>query len=516
MSRSSRRARAREEARRQERAAQARRPSVAASTPSEIARAVRCAYQFYEGVRLSRDRTAIPYLATDTQQYQSNWTRMELLSIARNLYGNDGLTRGAINDLASYTVGTGIRPQAQTADMDWNDAAEDYFNGWAARADYARLNDFYALQFLWNVGQPRDGDIGIVLARAEDGEPAVQTVRGHRVGNFGERAQGLVDGVRVDERGRLLSYRVSEPGGGWREIPAESFILYYEPQEPDALRGITDLHHAINHVRDKKDTIAFEKAAIKSNSSRAAVLKSPSGTVDPAQWNSDESGDPKPTNVTREDVESGSIPVIKSDEELVPWTFDRPSPAFIGFLDFLIREMAVGLGVPFEFIWNPERIGGATMRFIMRKAQRRFEKRQENFKRRVLNRVWAFVIGDAIARGRLTANPDWTRVEWQTPAELTVDAGRDAMQDREDLKMGLMSESEHYGMRGKDYRVNREQIERELDDLLTRAARLAGKHGITKEAALALLRQSTPNGNQNNQNGQKPEDGGQKTGGQNQ
>jgi capsid protein len=496
MSRSSRRAKARAEAR--ARAAQPR-PAAASATPREIQRAMQCAYQFYEGVRLSRERTSIPYLATDTQRYQSNWTRMELLSIARHLYGNDGLTRGAINDLASYTVGTGFKPQAQTPDVDWNDAAEDYFEAWSSRADYARLNDFDFLQFIWQVGEGRDGDIGIVLTRADDGEPCVQTVRGHRIGNFGERAEKLVDGVRTNERGQLVSYRVSEPDGGWREIPAASFILYYEPQESDALRGITTLHHAINHVRDKKDIIGFEKTTAKSSSMRAAVLKSGTGTVDPAQWGSgrdDEDGEavPKPTALTVEQAESGVIQVIQKDEELVPWEFNRPSPAFMGFLDFLIREIAVGLGLPFEFLWNPEKIGGATMRFIMQKAQRRFAKRQENFKKRVLRRIWGYVIGDAIARGKLPSNPEWTRVNWQAPAELSVDAGRDAAQDREDVKMGLMSEAEHYGMRGKDYRVNRDQIEREVDDLLTRAARVAKKHGISLEAALGLLRQSTPNG----------------------
>lgn len=173
--------------------------------------------------------------------------------------------------------------------------------------------------------------------------------------------------------------------------------------------------------------------------------------------------------------------------------YDRPSPAFVGFLEFLIREIAFGLGVPYEFLWNPEKIGGAPMRFVMEKAQRRFTERQMNFIRRVMRRIWGYVIGNAIARGKLPDNPEAFRVKWQVPAKLSVDAGRNSSEDREDVKYGLMSEAEHYGMRGEDYRVNRDQIEREVDDLLERAQRISKKRGVSLETALSLLKQSTPN-----------------------
>lgn len=84
-------------------------------------------------------------------------------------------------------------------------------------------------------------------------------------------------------------------------------------------------------------------------------------------------------------------------------------------------------------------------------------------------------------------------MKWQVPAKLSVDAGRNSSEDREDVKYGLMSEAEHYGMRGEDYRVNRDQIEREVDDLLERAQRISKKRGVSLETALSLLKQSTPN-----------------------
>ena len=79
---------------------------------------------FYEGIRQTMDRTAIPKAPLDTKDRDNAFTRREFLDIARYLYANDGLTKGAINDLARYTVGTGLRPQAQCESEDVNDQYE--------------------------------------------------------------------------------------------------------------------------------------------------------------------------------------------------------------------------------------------------------------------------------------------------------------------------------------------------------------------------------------------------------
>lgn len=210
-------------------------------TPSDYNRAVAAAYHFYEAIQRTTDRTPIPYHVGDTKDSMSSWTRLEFMSMARNLYVNDGLTGGAIDEMARYTVGTGIKPHSQ-AETAWADRAEDYWEDWCNRADFAGTNHFDHLQLLWNIGEVRDGDIGIVLTDDGAGDPRVQTIRGHRIGNFGKDAAGLQDGVRVDAFDRPVAYRISTRDGGFREIPARSFILYHEPTETDELRSITKLH----------------------------------------------------------------------------------------------------------------------------------------------------------------------------------------------------------------------------------------------------------------------------------
>jgi hypothetical protein len=71
---------------------------------------------------------------------------------------------------------------------------------------------------------------------------------------------------------------------------------------------------------------------------------------------------------------------------------------------------------------------------------------------RLCNPFWAFVVGWGIANGDLPDADDWADVSWTTPKRLTVDAGRDAAQERADLEMGLLSLGEIYGQRGLDFK----------------------------------------------------------------
>jgi hypothetical protein len=80
----------------------------------------------------------------------------------------------------------------------------------------------------------------------------------------------------------------------------------------------------------------------------------------------------------------------------------------------------------------------------------------------ICNPTWGYVIGDAIARGELPDSDGWQRVSWTTPKRVTVDAGREAAQDRADLEAGLKSMSELYSERGMDFK---EEMTRRAEDM---------------------------------------------------
>jgi len=117
------------------------------------------------------------------------------------------------------------------------------------------------------------------------------------------------------------------------------------------------------------------------------------------------------------------------------------------------------------------------VRLVVAKADRRFSYRQLILIQRFLRPGWGDVIGDAIERGELAAVPDWTRVAWVCPRRVTVDAGREAQQNRADVEPGLKTLSDHYSELGMDFR---EELERRAQD--AKASReAAARYGVPVE-----------------------------------
>ena len=91
--------------------------------------------------------------------------------------------------------------------------------------------------------------------------------------------------------------------------------------------------------------------------------------------------------------------------------------------------------------------------------------------------TWGYIIGDGIANGDLPDDPKWNVTTWTTPKSVTVDAGRDAANDRADVELGLVSPSEVYQQRGYDFRT---EMTRRADDMAY-IAELAKARGIPFE-----------------------------------
>lgn len=463
---------------------------------------------YWDGIQRSRERKSIPHTFKSGRAMHS-WDRKEMASISRYLYDNDGIVRCAINDLARYSFP--LIPQACTDDAYWNMEAESLFQDWSNYADVGQRYGFEELQRMASIAIDRDGDVGIMFVRSAGFR--LQLIESHRIGNFLEDDQGFIDGVRTNRFGRPMQYLVSDESiyGEFfpkiekaRRIPASAMMLLYDPERADQQRGIPAIKHAINHVRDIKEILDFEKMGVKNLSTIAAVLESETGEADPDAWNTAEINEDA-TRLTVNEIQSGSIPVLKKGEKLTPFSFNRPSSTFQGFLEFLIREFAVGMGLPYEFLWHPAGITGPAQRFIMGKAQRRFVERQRLFYK-LVRKTWAMVMSDAIDKGKIAPIENWYKCRIQAPAQLTIDAGREMMQEREDVAAGLMTMREHFGKRGMDWQSECQQRTKEIKYLFEKAQWLAEETGIDQKVALNLLTKNDMVMPENNEDKEEEED----------
>ncbi|MEI6656331.1 MAG: phage portal protein [Verrucomicrobiota bacterium] len=430
----------------------------------------------FESANWSPRRGSVPgALPTDARNDLTPGVRTELVRKSRYLHKNSGFVRELVGNMAIYSTGDGIRVQAQSAKTEWNRAAEDYFALWAARCEVTRRFSFEECQSLVCRGIDIDGEYFVHKTRDADGEPRIQLIESHRIGDgFGSKE--TIDGVGLDAWGAPIFYRVLEDSGESRDIPAESLLHLFEPEWAGGVRAHPTIQHSINHVLDEMELLALEKHAVKDNADVSRILKTARGEIDDngdfvvgGAGGTGEASDP----VSLQKIVGGKLVALKPDESLDSFQSNRPSPTFTGFLEHLRRDSALGM-IPFEFAADSSKIGGAGVRLVVAKADRRFSFRQMILERRFIRPVWAYVIGDAISRGLLPPIAGWWKISSVAPRRVTVDAGREAQQNRADVEMGLKTLSDHYSELGADFG---EEIERRACDAKL-ILETAAKYGV--------------------------------------
>ncbi len=432
----------------------------------------------YEAANPSNRRGRVPGAApSDARKELTSAARRELVRKSRYLHKNSGFAREVVSDMAIYSVGDGIKPQAQTSDPDWNRAAEEYFARWSQRADITGRFSFEQCQGLVCRGIDIDGEYFVVKVRDRFGRPRIQLLESHRIGEAANR-NDTVDGIGFDRFGAPTFYRVLQDDGSHRDVRSGAVMHVFEPESASGARCAPTLQHSINHLLDEMELLALEKHAVKDNADIARVLKSESGEIDDGDFfvqteaAAEDGSDPQ--IVQR--IVGGKVVSIKSGESLESFESKRPSPVFTGFLEHLKRDSSAGI-LPYEFVLDSAKIGGAGVRLVVAKADRRFSHRKLILIQRFLKPTWGWVIGDAIDRGELPAIKGWNRVRFVTPRRITVDAGREAQQNRADVETGLKTLAEHYAEQGMDFD---EQLEIRAQNA-RRIVDAARRHGVPIE-----------------------------------
>jgi capsid protein len=259
----------------------------------------------------------------------------------------------------------------------------------------------------------------------------------------------------------------------------------YDPEFISGARGLPLLQHSLNDIQDEMEILALEKSAVKDAAEITRVLKKNGGEFGP-DLASELASNPQAGDALGVGL-GGKFIALEPGEDLVSFQSNRPSPTFNGFLEAIQRDIARGI-LPYEFTNDPSKIGGAVVRLVVAKMDRVASRHQQILIDQICNPTWGYVIGDAIARGELPDIDGWQKASWTTPKRVTVDAGREAANDRADIEMGLMSMSELYSQRGMDFR---EEMEKRAADMAF-IRDLAARNGIPFE--LLFKQTNTPPG----------------------
>jgi capsid protein len=407
----------------------------------------------FNSVSWSNNRAQIYGTAVDFSSDYTPADRVEMMKRLRYGERNCGLVRQILGDFVTYVPGAdGIKHQSHCADTAKAALYDQWFADWAMSCDLSGRFSWADAQRILTRAAVRDGD-SFALLVVSDGKPLLQLIEAHRVANpEGEQVpKGMLDGVQFDSVGRIAGYSVIQGDKTAKLIPAASVCHILEQDYSSGSRGLPLLQHSWSDIQTEDELLRLEALAVRNDSDFTRVLQKNGGYV-PNNLAAELSG----TSSNGSDLASkmgGKLAVLEPGEQLISLQSNRPSPVFVGFLEAIQRDIARGTGLPYEFSGNPSAASGGALRLIAAKADRTFGRWQTILIERLCAKVYGFVIGSAIANGDLPDAPDWNKVSWTTPKRLTIDAGRDAAQDRADLELGLLSPSELYAQRGLDLRT---------------------------------------------------------------
>lgn len=458
----------------------------------------------YIATQESPARGRMVTLDLDTRRQLTPWARLTLILKSRTLVENYGPAK-ALRNLAAL-IGS-LKPQANSGDPAWDALAEKRFNEIANSPlifDAAGKRTFATWQTFTTFRRFTDGDIFSILTETTTGAARIAGREAHQCHGGDDKFN---DGIRTDANGFPLAYNFRTFDGGKDYILQPPAIHHHaEWSTLGGTRGTPVLAHAINDMHDALEIKGFVKRAIKTaalmgltrraDTSTGGMPPGVYGAAAPIQ--SDNFAPPgagsgtitTPQRVTFEDVfDSGILSSVPLDVV----HDDRPHPNAEEFQKRLLRECAIGLGVPPALLFFMDEPGGAEIRTHLEIFARFIVDQHANHLLPFCQRFWTYAIAKEMKNGTLPApsKGDWWRVRWCPPKNITADLGKMGNLLIALRKACLTTYAAHYEALGLNYEDELEQCAREARLMLDLEAKYQLPPG-TLAASLIAPGTATP------------------------
>lgn len=451
---------------------------------------------------IKRGRSGSASKNASSENWRSSRDRIALMWDSRDVVRNFAILRGMVSRIVQY-VCDGTAYISQTGDEGIDNEYQQYFNEWAKTADITGRHNFGDLVWMAFWAMLVDGDHGWNLLTLPDasGTPTlkIQPIEADRIGNVYNPAEtnegNKIGGILVGEMGEPLAYEIYKRGRlnvqytKEMDVPAEQFIHLFDPTRVDQYRGITALATAIAPARDLYEIYEFEIQAAKWQVGHAGVIR----VADPfkqgsvSQWD----GNTEPvtnTGTGTVQMEPGKILRLTQGEDVTfsPGT-NRPNGAFLNLVQTMIREMSMGMNMPYGFLYDMSTFGGHASRIEIAQAQRGIRRFQKLLKEQALDPVRNAVLGMGISEGIIPPHPAWKNGRWGFGASLSGDYGNDTAANLQKLSAGLITASDLISENGQTF----EEVTRRQATEVQYMQRIASETGVPIELLTSRLSGAT-------------------------
>lgn len=399
----------------------------------------------------------------------SNLTRHNILGQSRYYYRNDGTLKELVNNLALYSVGSGINVQPMTTNHEFNKKAAKLFAQWWKRPEITgRFSGRQVLNFISRTYDV-DGEIFIIKTFSASGEPMLQLVEAQQV-KSPEDQEGFESGIKFDEHGRPEAYCVELLNGEHKIIPADSVIHLFNAERASSIRGISTFSQLLPLTNQRTELLdlTIQKARQESKFVNALEQHSDDNAISAEDFLNN-TADADEMNKAEEQMlfESahrvsntigGTTVSLPSGMTIKQLSNNTPGNTYLGFAEQLLKLSSCGL-MPYGFA-DPSNLTGVSVRMVIAKAARVISERQDIICE-VLTKIYHYFISCAIVRGLIDVPADIEEtmftVAWQCPKAVTVDYGKDEKTDLMLLQNGAKPIEDYFAERGLDFNSEMEK-----------------------------------------------------------
>jgi len=396
---------------------------------------------------------------------------------SRSATRNNGFAKGAIDKLVTNIIGTGIKPQPLTADIELRKQIQDAWLRWTDESDADGLLDWYGQQAQavrgWLEGgevfiriRPRlltDGLIVPLQVQVLEPELCPYT---HNV--YATKGNRIRAGIEFDSIGRRVAYwfHPSRPGdlmdfdaSQLRRVPADSVIHLFDPLRPGQLRGVPHLTQALVKLNelDKFDDATLLRQQLANLFVAFLTRMGNDDALHPLTGEALE--DPAESQLPQ--MEPALLQALNPGEDI---KFSTPPGTSDGYRDFMRQQLfaiAAATGVPYEALTGDmSGVNDRTVRVIFNEFRLRIQTIQHQIvAHQVCRQVWNAWVTRAYLANVLPIAPGSPEaaVRWTPPRTPYIHPVQDVEAQQAAIRAGLTSRSAIVSELGEDAEAIDEQ-----------------------------------------------------------
>lgn len=415
-------------------------------------RALKLQTEGYRGA--SHTRLGSDNVVGGRADYHSEATghRRELVERARALERSSVLAEGLLSRATENVVGEGFRLKPMSKSDIFNRQVEELWKDWCEyEADVRGLDTFNSLLATTYRSWLRDGDVGTVLL--SDGN--LQMIESDQITNPGGSyvpSREYVDGVKLDRRGKPISYHVvSDPDplfvsvqqGEAIDIPAEYFLFLARRQRHGQTRGLSAFAGVTWLLEQIDGSIEATVVAQRMAACVGLVLKR-NTKLSGLTTTTDAAG-----NARRKlAMEPGAILELYPDEEMDQINPTQPGTNYKEFISLLGRLVGVPFGLPLEVsMLDFSQVNYSSARSSLLQAQKVWRCHQQMLQR-YCSRIYRWKVVEWVRQGKLRNPSDALAHSWVTPGWAWVDPQKELIADLAAVDAGIKTLTEVVQGRG--------------------------------------------------------------------